>query len=201
VRFGAILSAAVALTLSSGALAQGVSYKAPTVDPLAVRIMDSYAQCAVARDPNRTATLLAADYRTDAYRRAIRDFATSNRKCLHGGKLAFSQLIFAGDMAEAVLRRERVSAEQIAHEAASDQAPSAARCIVQKRPRDVAALLATKPTSDEEHDAITGLGNTLIACTPRGQTAITNTVGLRAELALATYHMIHDQTPEASGNR
>ena len=198
---GPILTAAAALTLSSGAMAQGVTYKPAPVDPLAVQIMDSYARCAVAHDARRAATLLAADYRTDAYRRGVRDFAMENRGCLHGGKLRFAQLIFAGDMAEALLRRERVSPDQIAQRSASDAAPSAARCIVRKRPRDVAALLTTAPTSGDEHDAIATLGDALIACMPKGQTAVTNTVGLRAELALATYHVIHDQTPEVSGSR
>ena len=185
---------------SAMAAAQSPSYEPPKVDPLAVVITNDYTKCVVGRDPRRAAALLVDDYTSDAHKHSMRDFALSNSMCLHGGKLRFSDLIISGDMAEAMLRREHVTADQIAQFAAADTSRATPRCMVQKQPRKVAALLQTPPASSEEHDAVAALIDTFAGCTTKGQTAAANVVGLRAQLALATYRMINDQAPTSAGN-
>ena len=200
-RFALPLLAGLAGVASMGAARPGIGYEAAPVDPVAVRIMAVYAQCVVARDPQQARTLLAADYRTDAYENAVRDFARSHRDCVPtGGKLRFNQIIFAGDMAETLMKRGHLTPEQLKEKAASDTAQTTARCVIQKRPDGVAALLASRPASPEERAVVASLQDALEACTRQGVTTISNSVGLRARLALATYRLLNSPAPTSAGS-
>jgi hypothetical protein len=174
----------------------------PSPEPIAVKIMASFTSCLVARDSRTAEALLAADFTTRAYRDRLQDFSHKYNGCLSGGRLRFNQLAFAGDLAEALMRRRQLSADRLAEAAQADvaargPAPTLARCVTEKQPREVFALFATPHASDEERRALMALRESLPPCTPANQTSVFNTVGLRAMLALAAYHLVTDIPPSA----
>lgn len=177
-----------------------VQYTPPPSDPNAIRIMATYAQCVAVRDPRGAQQMLAADYRTDAYKKAIREFARSHRDCLPGGQLKFNQVVFAGDMAEALLKHDGLDSAQLAGVAAADQAPGLPRCVIRKRPADVAALLETPHASRAEADAVANLQGAIAACTAKNVTMTANIVGFRAGMALATYRLMNNPAHAPAGN-
>ncbi|WBO23645.1 hypothetical protein [Sphingomonas abietis] len=184
-----------------GAARPIVSFEEPPVDPVAVQVMAVYAQCVVARDPAEARTLLAADYTTDAYKKAVRTFALSHRDCVpRGGKLRFNQIVFAGDMAEAVMKRQGVTAQQIEQKASVDHVDTMPRCVIKEKAGDVWALLASKPASRDEQGRLAALQDTQTICAPKDKVVAANPVAMRARLALATYRLLNDPAPTSAGN-
>jgi hypothetical protein len=198
----AFVSLGVAAFAASGAFAApGVRYTAPKkIDPVSVEMMSAYARCVVAKEPQRAEALVAAN---EADEKALRTFAREQRGCLPAGRLAFAPIIFRGDMAEAVLVRRGIGAEALANAAAAP-APAAqdmGACVVRGRPADVSALLATKPTSKAENDALAKLAPGLGDCMEKDRTMVTNGVGLRAMLAVGAYRVaMNIPAPAPAGN-
>lgn len=186
----------VALTLlpfvavASPIFGQQLSFEAIQPDPAAVRIMDIYARCAVADDPERAARIVGADYRTGAYRKAIRAFAMSERSCVpRAGKLKFQPVVFAGMMAEDLMRRRHVDVSALDRMAAPSSPNGPIACVVRTQPGQIAELFRTVPASSREAQAVARLQGPVADCLPPGQAPVTNNVILRAELALVSYRL------------
>lgn len=173
--------------------------------PAAERVLGTFARCVAERWPDRAAAILALDYRTEEYRRRIRGFAQDVWRCAPRGVLRFSQLPFAGNMAEALLPR-RLAGRDLAAAVAFDSArpPIAARsesemmslCVVRTAPAKVAALLATRPGSGEEVASFGPLMGDVGGCVAAGAQMRLDRVGLRAMLALAAYRLVdYNSTP------
>ncbi|MEG3126220.1 hypothetical protein [Sphingomonas sp. GB1N7] len=177
--------------IAAPVLAQKLSFKAVQPDPAAVRIMDVYARCVVARNPDQAIKIISSDYRTDLYRAEIRDLAMKQKSCVpRAGKLKFQPVIFAGMMAEDLMRRSHADISDLGRLPTPSKFNGAIECVVQTEPKLVSELFRTTPASSEELTAIFRLQPTLNDCLPREQAPLTNNVILRAQLALASYRFM-----------
>ena len=171
---------------------------AKPITPLAAQAMYNFAGCVVETTRPGVEKLLAKDYRTAEYRKDVERLAKGHSRCAIGSRLGFSQLLFAGNLAEHLLIDE-FSADALAADLAIDRtaAPIAARtdseaismCIAMRAPKDTAALFRTEVMSDAEKAALTAIGPQLSGCVKQGTEFRTNRSGLRALLALAAYRI------------
>ena len=166
--------------------------------PHAIRALHDFARC-VARDhwARRVARgLLAMDYRTDAYRRALRDFVQQRGHCLPPYHLLASNAFrFSGALAEAYLPRTPDLAALVAYDPARpplqarDEIEMMSLCTVRGAPASVAALLATEPASAEEAAALRAITPQLGQCLRSGARTRVNPLEVRALLALAAWRL------------
>ncbi|MGY2735580.1 hypothetical protein [Sphingomonas sp. UYP23] len=168
--------------------AQQLSFDAVQPDAAAVRIMEVYARCAVAHDPKRAAEIVNADYRTDAYQVEIRSFAMKERSCVpRAGKLKFQPIVFAGNIAEDLLRRRGIDVSALEHAPPPSSPEGPIACVVHTQASQVAELFRTPPASSAETQAVARIQVAMADCLPSGRSPITNKVVLRAMLALVSY--------------
>jgi hypothetical protein len=201
-KFGLFEAAAAALVIFAGMAAAAAAPRdalggAPS-RPADVRILHRFSQCVVHRQGDRVRALLAADYRTDFYRREMLSLVRNNRYCLSAGTLRFSPALFAGGMAETLLR-ERLGGRDLAPFVALDPARPAieardeqelmALCTVRAAPAEVAALLTSEPASEGEAAALGGIIPRLNQCLTAGAALRVNRIAIRSLLALAAYRL------------
>lgn len=170
----------------------------PPNEPADIRALHEFSRCAAHRWEGRARAILAMDYRTEAYRTRIHRFARDQWRCFPNGLLRFGQMLFAGGMAEALLR-ERLAGGDLAAGVAYDPArpPLQARdqselmslCTVRAAPARVAALLRTEAASEPETDALRDLIPQMRECLGGGRSVRVNRVGMRSILALAAYRL------------
>jgi hypothetical protein len=214
-RYGAALLAGLALVSGAGqALARNAQAQrdepATTGDRL---ILLNFARCVAERMPERARALLAADYRTGAYQASMRRLAVGRSHCLPGGsgRLRFSGVLFAGNLAEAFLagtRSHGALAERVALNPAAaplparDQSEVMALCVVRAAPDDTETLLGTGHGSAEEAAALRALAPRIGSCLASGVEMRLNRPGLRALLALAAWRLVrHNAAPAAVAAR
>lgn len=153
-------------------------------DPLAVVALHNFAECVASRNSAGPVAVLAMDFRTDAYRDALRRLARGHNYCTtRNSQLRFNGLLFSGGLAEALITRG-ITGTAVAVPRGPTEALS--YCVVGRVPDAVRALLRTEPASDAEVTAFEPIGPALQACVASG-TLTTNKPALRALLALATY--------------
>lgn len=202
-------SAAILLAgvIAMPAWAQADRRGAPSTD-LAVQAVHSFAACVADTTPRGAAEVLAMDYRTPAYAKGINRLARGHGDhCILNGRMGFSQVLFAGGMAERLVTEHADARRFPAMAAANDGAPSPgedsdslamALCIVRAEPAKTLGLFATEPMTPPETEAMKALDRALIGCAPKGRTLRTNIQGLRAILAIAAYR-IAGLTPATAG--
>ena len=200
------LLASMALLVAAAPAVAGEHAPAPfTVEHEALPYMDHFAKCVVDGDRHAAIRTLAVEEGTPAFTAALRALARDNRMCVpRGSKLAFGGIVLAGIMATRVIDRTYglASLPRLVayHEGTApiqphDMGAYASLCTVRKAPEDVAALLATPLDSEQEHQALQPLVQVFADCLPQGRTAQMNAMGLRASLALASYHLIQQNSP------
>jgi len=169
-------------------------------DAVSVRIMHDYGRCVVARDQRRARELLAMDYRTDAYSKALLRLADRNKGCIPpAGQLRFHPVLFAGALAEALLERD-ARGSNLAQLLAVDPAKAAipirsdldamALCTIARTPANSAQLLATKPMSKDESIAIRALAPVLTDCLRKDLKVTFNRPALRSVMALTAWRIV-----------
>jgi len=176
--------------------------------PQDIRMLHEFSRCIVEARPNQSARVLTFDYRTDSYRRSLRNLATGPRHCIRlGSRFRTAGVLLAGAMAETLLPRAlagRTLADGLRQGQAG--APIAARddgeylglCAVRTMPEDVSALLAAEPAGEEEKRAAAAIAPQLSPCVRQGAAATLNRPALRALLALAAYRIVSRQAPGAA---
>ena len=78
-------------------------------DPRAVQSMHNLAACLAGRHDRDARALLAVDFRNQAYSRGLRSFSRRDPDCtrdLKNKRLFINSMLFAGGLAEALLRRD-----------------------------------------------------------------------------------------------
>ena len=172
-------------------------------DAASVRMMHQYGACVVARDERRSLGLLAMDYRTDAYSQALRKLAGRNTECVPpGGQLRFHSVLFAGALAEGLIK-ENFKGAELAQLLAVDPANSAvavrsdleamALCALTRAPAAGAGLLATAPMRKEESAAMQGFAPQLTQCLRKDLKVTFNRPALRSVLALTAWRIASTQ--------
>lgn len=204
------LSALALLALSVAPAASAAASRAAP-DALAVQAMHNFGACIVDRTRPGAERVLAMDFRTPAYGKAMRALAKGHDACAWNSRLAFSPLLLNGAMAERIIANDHATARlptALAARPEADPATPQARdlmervalCTVRRAPESVAALLASAPTEKEEEQAFQALGQPLIGCVPAGKPVKLNRPGLRAILSLAAYRLLYETSPAGNGN-
>jgi hypothetical protein len=167
-----------------------------------VRAAHRYAGCVVTHRAAEARALLAMDFRTRAYGRAMQRLYRARLDCNHVfedvGGFRSSGLLVAGSLAEALLQRDLAGqplAPRVAYDPARpviqarNEGEVMAICVVRTGPAETSRLLATVPDSRDEYDALVAMSPVLSGCTPRGQARFTREA-LRAIIALAAYRLV-----------
>ncbi len=185
-------------------------------NPEDIRRLHDYSRCVVETRSQRVRELLAADFREDTYRQIAERLYRPEPRCWdrlgdsdrnRRLRVHFSTRMFAGSLAEALLRTDLAGAalaDRVAFDAT--RAPLAARsqeemmslCTVRAAPAQVAAILATQPAGPDEAAAIRAVTPSLAGCIPAGATGEFNRPAIRSMLALAAYRLVQHNRASAS---
>jgi hypothetical protein len=183
---------------ASAAPGQGPRRGAEPSSPEHVQILARYSRCVAHQWPGRARYVLAMDFQTERYGRALQRLAFENSTCLAMGTLRFSALLFAGGLAEQLIRERRALGNLPAHVAldpsrppfaAHDETEVMSLCTVRAAPAEVAALLETAPASREESDVLAAIAPRFAECLGAGNQVRVNRIAARALLALAAYRL------------
>ena len=180
------------------ALAVAAGNCLPT-DDLAVEAMNNFGACVVAQTPQAACEILALDYWTPAYDKKMRVVAKGHSRCAPGAEIRFNHLLFAGALAEALVKLDLASNElpqKLAYDptrepiAARSPTEEMALCTALNAPHATAAVLGTEPASAEELHAMRPLGSVLSECLKKGAKVALNRPALRSVLAIAAYRIV-----------
>lgn len=187
-------------------LALALSASSIPVDATSLQAMHKYGACVVAASPRRAEQILAMDYRSKAYREQMRDFAQYHDRCIAPNwRMHFSQMLFAGAVAEALLASQAKTAElpQIlaydpsrAKMDARSESEAMALCTAMQAPDATAELLGTEPATEPEIAAVAKVEAVLPNCLKKDSKLSLNPPALRALLALAAWRIV--ETPKVS---
>jgi hypothetical protein len=201
-RLKLIVALALTATCASATLAQdhrGRGHlRGGSSAPEDVRVLSDFAQCVAVRQTPEARALLGMDYRSSAYQRELLHLAQHSADCGLAGNLHFSGVLFAGGLAEGLLRARFQPGELATHVAldasrppipSRDESEVMNLCVVRSAPAEVAALLRTAPSSAAETLAFRAIVPHLSPCLRAGVRANENRLMLRATLALAAYRL------------
>lgn len=180
------------------------------VEPIAAEAIRNFAICAVRQTPDGAERLLAMDFRDASYGDAIGRYAQGHSYCGRG-ELRANSVLFAGGLAEALLRRGNMVdnlptlLQPVVGRAAlpaRDETEYVGLCVALRAPGEVRTMLSSDPGSVAERAALGAFSDDLSACVQQGQTMRMNRPGLRALVALAAYRLArHNAAPAmAPGN-
>ena len=190
-----LLTAASAFLMAAPLSAQGMD-AAP--DPLAVEAMLNYGHCVANFTPLGARKVLAMDFRTPEYGKALQRLARGHGRCAPRSRIRFNGVLFAGAMAESLLESQGTPAQLSIPLApnparaligARSPVEAMALCTVLRAPRETVGLLVTGPASADEGRAVKALTRHLDACLARGRQVQVNRPGLRSVLALAAWRI------------
>ena len=167
-------------------------------DPLPMQAMHNFGACVVSYTPKGAREVLALDYRTPEYQRRLRRLLKGHERCAVGSSIGSSSLMFAGSLAEAMLKAEVRPADlsqrlvlepgQGKIEARSPM-EAMALCTVIAAPRLTIALFTTEPGTPEEKAAFAPLAPVLTNCLQENMKLTVNRPGLRSLLSLAAWRI------------
>ena len=190
--------------MTIAALASAPSFAEDRTDPLALQALRNFAICAVQRTPEGAEKLLSFDIDSQDYHDGLSRYAKGHDYCAPGSRLGFSGILFAGDLAEALVASRYQGGASLAAAAAQPEPPARTVmegigiCVARQRPDAVRALIATDPGSPQELKALQGTGDVLPACTPKGKPLKINKPAIRAMYALGAYRLL-TATPAHGG--
>ena len=171
-------------------------------------------QCIVNERSKEVRALLAMDFRDKKYGRTMHNLVNGGGMGCRGvnvprGVYKAGGLLWAGSLAEWLLRRDRMLDDLAAHTIFKPELPTIearnvgeymAFCVVRTKPQDTAALLRTEPATKEELDALKALGPTLSKCVPANSKAEFTRESLRALLALGAQRLaMHNSSGASAG--
>ncbi len=163
-----------------------------------VAALHDLATCIVERDRDEAERILAADFGGEDYADAIRRLSPIRPRCLgpSGGLFRLSGIVFAGGLAEALLRKDLTEAQLAASLRppepalqAHDDVEYTALCMVLARPAETSALLYTDATASGADAKLAEYANALPGCVRPDEQFRINKLGLRALAALAAYRI------------
>ena len=163
--------------------------------------LEQWASCIARKNAEEANRLLTMDFKTGEYHRGMRKLSQSDKECVDfRGTLKSAGLLFAGEIAEALLESDAAPLVSRLAKASSVEAPPAysftdkiAICVVRSVPNDVAALFATARGSAEETASLNALATPMAMCAKAAEARkpiAVNPAGLRAMLATASYRSV-----------
>lgn len=177
-------------------------------DDIAVQALHNFGACVVANTPQGARETLAMDYRTAEYQRKIRALAKGHadgRCMLSYSRLAASQTLIAGAMAEALIKSD-FRPSDLSRELSYDPGRALiearsplermALCSVMKAPDAILKLFSTEPATSDEQAAMKPVTDVLADCLTKDVRLDINIPAARALLALAAWRIA--KTPMVS---
>jgi len=175
-------------------------------DDLSIQALHNFGTCVVERSPRGAREALALDYGSKEYQDQMRAVLKGTSYCLGAnGQMIASPVLYAGSMAEALLKSEYKSADLsqlLAYDPtrqmiqARSSAETMALCTVLNAPQATSRLLSTEPTTKEETEAMKAIGPVLGECLKKNMKLTLNKPALRSLLALAAWRIA--TTPKAA---
>ena len=141
-------------------------------DEFSLRSLQEMGECIVEQTPWNAREVLAMDYRSPEYAEKLKGIGkgVAGRCMRHASKFSSSGVLFAGSLAEALLKDE-VKRKDLPQRIAYDPArpliearspgEEMALCTALKAPQETAGLLQTQPATPQESQAIQLLGPVL----------------------------------------
>ncbi len=163
--------------------------------------LEQWAGCIARANAAETTRVLTMDFTAPTYGRAMLLLSQESKSCFKfRGTLKAAGLLFAGELAEALLERPGDPLLTRLVQAAGGPATQSfsftdkvAICTVRSAPNDVAQLFTTERDSEQEAAALQAISNTMGMCArvaeARKPLSI-NPAGLRAMLATATFRTL-----------
>ncbi|WP_156839261.1 hypothetical protein [Novosphingobium aquimarinum] len=190
---------AAALFLAAPAMAESPARATNT--PAARGALEHWAACIAQRNTAEAARVLQMDFTTSTYDRALLMLSRESKDCTaFRGTLRAGGLLFAGELAEALIEQQPGGVRTALARAAAAAPPRSfsftdkvAICAVRSAPDDVAALFATERDSDEEATALRQVSATMAACSKAAEATkplSINPAGMRAMLATAAFRSV-----------
>ncbi|MGN3973159.1 hypothetical protein [Tsuneonella sp. SYSU-LHT278] len=194
-----LITIVAALSLAVPASAKDASSGANT---RASRVaLEQWAGCVARGSTGEATRVLTMDFTSPAYQRALMTLSRESRDCVRfQGQLRAGGLLFAGEMAEALL--EQPGDTLVARLARAATGPETkafsftdkvAVCTVRSAPNEVAALFATARDSAEEAAALGQVSAVMGLCAKAAEATkplSINPAGLRAMLATAAFRSV-----------
>ncbi len=169
-------------------------------DDLSIQAVHNFGACVVRTTSEGARRVLAMDYRTDAYREALRRLARGHDRCVSPSwQLRSGEILLAGAMAEALLEADVKKADLPKRLSFDPQRPAIeargpteamALCTALHEPRTTAELFRTEPGSREEKQAVQALDPVLTQCLSKNFKLTVNRPALRSLLALAAWRIV-----------
>lgn len=164
--------------------------------------LEQWAGCVARDNRSESGRVLTMDFTTKTYERALKSLADEGRSCVKfRGKMRSAGLLFAGEMAEALIEADgRPVVSQLAYAAGTPATigysftDKVAICVVRSVPDQIAALFVTERDSTEEFAAIETLAVPTRLCAQvvdEKRKLSVSPAGLRAMLATAAYRSIN----------
>lgn len=163
--------------------------------PAAQRTLHNVARCMVGHWPRDVRALLIGELSGNGYQGAARRFVARHPGCTPRRTLRFGGLLFAGALAETLMRTLGDLPERVAYRPSrpplqvTNDPDLMSVCAVRAEPARAAVLFRSMPGSDDEQAAIRALEPRLGDCLRAGLTARFNRPALRALLALSAYRL------------
>ena len=199
-----VFTALMAVSAMIGSAPAAQAKGKPDDNALGLVALRNFALCSVERSSDGAANLLSMEVGSAQYNKALRRFAKGHDYCAARSRLSFGGLLFAGDLAEALLlTRYRGAAAFSSLASQPNRAPRSlleevGACVARQRPEAIRALVAADPASEAERAALKATGDVLAACVPTGQTLKLNKPAIRAMYALGAYRLL-TATPSKEG--
>ena len=173
---------------------------ASNTDSLAIQAVHNYGACIAQQTPRGVRSVLSMDYRSPDYEKKLWSIIRGHDRCMpFDGRLGSESLLFAGAMAEAILKADVSGTElprRLAYDpgreliAARSPMEAMALCTVMKAPEVTSKVLATKPATRDEIEAMKPLGPVLGECLQKDVKLEVNKPALRSLLALAAWRIV-----------
>jgi hypothetical protein len=164
-------------------------------DTVAIQAVHNFGACVAEQTPRGAREVLALDFRSDEYQKKFRAMLKGHDRCIpFDARLGTARLLFAGAMAEALLKFDVKSVElpqRLAYDPTREMIEARspleemALCTVMQAPQATAKLFATEPATSEETGAMQPLGGVMTECLKKDMKAEINKPALRSLLALA----------------
>jgi hypothetical protein len=169
-------------------------------EDISIQAVHNFGACAVARTPEGAREVLALNYQTADYQKRMRRYIKGHDYCIpFNGSLGTSPVLFAGALAEALLKSDVKTAALPARLAYDPQREvirarspleEMALCTVTKAPEKTAKIFDTEPATADEAAAMKPLGDVLPQCLKKDMKLALNKPALRSLLALAAWRIV-----------
>jgi hypothetical protein len=181
-------------------LAFAAAVASNTPESVAIQAIHNFGGCIVARTPQGARDVLAIDYTSPEYQKRLRVYLKGHERCIpFDGSIGSKQILFAGSLAEALLKTD-VKPATLPNRLAFDpqrelieaRSPSEAMalCAVLYAPQATAKIFETEPATPEESAAMKPLGGVLTECLRKDVQLTLNKPALRSLLALAAWRIV-----------